>query len=86
MPEPILSLESVAETKQIPSVDRFVRRDLDRQINEYLTLGWRIIDRWIVGYRSAGEPEQLYVLLGWFDRSTPAPHPVQQPETEQSLF
>jgi hypothetical protein len=78
-------LDSVVETKQIPSVDRFPLRDIDADINEYLKLGWRIIDRWVLGNRSV-ESQQLYVLLGWTDAETEAPHPTLQQESLSDPF
>jgi hypothetical protein len=58
--------------------------NIDTAINTYLSLGWIIIDKWVVG---CGSPykrdETINILLGWFNSDTPPVHP---PKPDPSVF
>lgn len=66
--------EHIIETVEVS------RRDgVDKGINEYLELGWVIIETWVVGYGDPRERiETAHVLLGWIDRSRSPVHPPKK--------
>jgi|GEM_PF-5414935 len=62
-----LEVSDFSETVQLEGVYR-----LDKEINQWLALGWRIIRTWTVG-------EYLHALLGWPEHLG-EPRRVEKPE------
>jgi hypothetical protein len=65
--------EHVIETKEVFSSSQ---HGAHHHINEYLKLGWVIVDTWIQDIGERGVKDgRLHALMGWIDRSRPAVHP-----------
>ncbi len=68
--------EHVIETKEIISSPRSSELGLDKDINEYLKLGWVIIANWVVDYDAPDRRlETIHFLLGWVDHSRKPVYP-----------
>jgi mannose/cellobiose epimerase-like protein (N-acyl-D-glucosamine 2-epimerase family) len=66
--------EHVIETIEVSS-----RNGVDKNINEYLKLGWILIADWVVDYGEPGHRiETAHFLLGWIDRSCRPVHPSKK--------
>lgn len=81
--------ESVVELKEIKGP-----YGMEQQANDYLKLGWKLIETWVCG---AGYPherqEKVHLLLGWVDNSqspihppTPEPEPDTDPDLKDIPF
>ena len=82
-----IELRDVIETKLLKSSCSIRDSNIDNDINIYLKIGWRIIDRWVVGCSNSHDRlEIIYILLGWYEADENAPHPIPQEQYEDSHF
>ena len=64
-------LNLVIETVEVSSRD-----GVHKKINEYLSLGWIVLETWVVGYGDPKERmETLHALLGLIYRTADPKHP-----------
>ena len=50
----------------------------DRVLNQYLSLGWIIVESWVVGDGGPDRLEKAHFLVGWIDRATKPVHPPKE--------
>jgi len=72
-----MSNEAIQATHEI--VEIASKGDSAKQVNEYLNLGWTLIDTFVVGYGDPRERiETMHYVLGWQGLGEPR-RPKEQP-------
>ena len=46
------------------------RHSTDKELNQYLSLGWIIVESWVVADGGPDRLEKAHFLMGWINRAT----------------
>ncbi len=65
----------ITHTKELSSPSK-----LDEQVNEYLKLGWIIVESWVMDNGMGNDTGTPHALLGWIDRVSPPRYPERGAE------
>jgi hypothetical protein len=61
----LASVRTLEETKELITLTN------TREVNEYLALGWRLVDKYVTGEIEGPRHESLHFVLAWQQEETP---------------